>query len=67
MKTFVTKMHRGCWPEAEDCWEPTVEEFLNISEMEGRSPRQATDLAQREPQNILWHAAKKWGSCTECS
>jgi hypothetical protein len=35
VETFVTKIHRGCCPEVEDCWEPTVVGFLNISETEG--------------------------------
>ncbi|GAA4931941.1 alpha-beta hydrolase superfamily lysophospholipase [Nonomuraea thailandensis] len=65
VETFVTKVHRGRWAKAEDCWERTVVEFLNTSEMEGRSPWLATDLAQRDAQAILW-AAAKWGSCTRC-
>lgn len=44
VERFVTKIHRGRWPEAEDRWERTVVEFLNISEMERRSPWQAASV-----------------------
>lgn len=66
VETFVAKIHQGRWPEAEDCWERTVVDFLNSSEMEGLSPRQATDLAQSDAKSILWTAAK-WGTCSGCA
>ncbi|MEU8364888.1 DUF6313 family protein [Nonomuraea sp. NPDC048882] len=67
VEMFVTKVHRGRWPHAEDHWERTVVDFLNTSEMEELSARRATETAQRLAKAHLWYAAKRWGTCSWCS
>ncbi|MET9067775.1 DUF6313 family protein [Streptosporangium sandarakinum] len=67
VEIFVGKVHQGQWDLAEDHWERTVVEFLNIREMEGLSAARATKKAERLAMTALWYPAKRWGRCPCCS